>query len=100
IYALLESKGYFWYPKDGEWRREAKQTSEFELANGQPSTVFKMRIMAHPDALPALVRRIEIALQEYGTERITDVSDKVYPNRRGSGARIYAEGKMNQKENL
>lgn len=96
LYTELEAKGFFWYPKDGAWRQEAKQTSEFELANGKPSDVFKIRLMAHPDVLPHLAKRIQIALQSYGSESITEVSEKTYPNRKGAGARVYMSGLMNQ----
>lgn len=94
LYEALEAEGYFWYPKAGAFKAEAKQTSEFELPDGTPTGVFKIRLMAHPAKLPALVKRLEIAISEYGIGQITEVSEKTYPNRAGAGERQYLSGKM------
>lgn len=94
LYESLESAGWFWYPKAGEWKTEAKQTSEFELPDGTPTGVFKIRLMAHPAKLPGLVKRLEIAIADYGIGQITEVSEKTYPNRAGAGERQYLSGLM------
>ncbi len=92
LYSQLEAEGWFWYPKEGVWKQDRPQTSEFQLANGKPSDVFRMRLMAHPDELYGLARRIQIALAEYGADTIIEISERAYPNRNGMGARVYLSG--------
>lgn len=87
VYELLERHNWFWNAKLGEWEHKQYKpsTSVFEADDGEPTGIGKIRVMGHPDDLPALVN----ALKKADGFRVIEISEKNYPNRKGSGARIY-----------
>jgi len=87
VYEALEDNNFFWQPRKGCWeyREHAPSTSVFEADDGTPTGIVKIRIMAHPDDLAPAIKALKSA---YGL-KIVEISDKTYPNRKGTGERVY-----------
>lgn len=95
LYAELEKQGFYWHSRDQEWRTDPPLPQlYFATEDGTPTQHFKIRVMAHPDLLPELAKRIEAAINAYGTDEITRVVTGVLLNKQGAGARIYLEGQI------
>lgn len=82
LYDKLAAAGWFWYPKDSQWKQEAPQTSIFETADGQPTGTVRVRLMGNEQDCKSAVFAIRRTLD------IAEVSEP-YPNRKGPGTRIY-----------
>lgn len=87
IYECLEDKSVFWDAKKGVWEHKEHKpsTSVFEADDGSPTGIGKIRVMAHPNDLSGLIT----ALKKAPGIRVIEISEKTYPNRKGSGERIY-----------
>lgn len=95
LYAELDQRGFYWYSRDQEWRTDPPAPQlYFATEDGQATNHFKIRLMAHPDLLPELAKRIEAAITAYGVDEITRVVTGILPNKIGAGARIYLEGQI------
>lgn len=87
VYQELNDNYFFWNSKKGKWEHKeyAPSTSIFEADDGTPTGIVKIRVMAHPDDLePAIA-----ALKKCPGIRVIEISEKTYPNRKGTGERIY-----------
>jgi len=90
LYATLEKRGYYWDAKNKQWHkgndddraRGKFSGSIFEDSDGNPTGVFRLRIMAHPDELA------EVCVEVCRQLKVLEVSDP-YDNRRGAGTRTY-----------
>jgi len=79
LYRLLESKKHIWDHKQGEWIEGSKSM----FGDDESTGVARLRIMAHPHDVQQAIQYLR------GTNfRIVDISEE-YPNRRGSGVRVY-----------
>jgi hypothetical protein len=67
----------------------------FKDADGEPSGLIRLRIMANPDEIDRAVEQIRVKLHDVA--RMVDLSGH-YPNRKGSGVRVYATLLMNDSE--
>ncbi len=96
LYAILERAGYYWDSSDQRWhqgddhsRAQGKFSgSIFEDADGLPTGVFKLRVIANESEISMVCAEISRAIVNAGIS-VIEVSDKSYPNRRGSGVRVY-----------
>ncbi len=96
LYAILERSGYYWDSGDQQWhqgddhsRAQGKFSgSIFEDADGLPTGVFKLRVMANESEISSVCAEISRAIVNAGIS-VIEVSDKSYPNRRGAGMRVY-----------
>jgi hypothetical protein len=95
IYDALESSGWFWSAKDGEWTQSKISTSMFADDAGDPSGVVRLRLMAHPGDMDQFLELIAKALDSQGIATIE--TSNVYPNRRGAGLRVYLSCKLPRK---
>lgn len=87
VYQELEGNNFFWNSKKGEWqyKEHAPSTSIFEADDGTPTGIVKIRVMAHPDDLGQAINY----LKSCPGMRVIEISEKSYPNRKGTGERIY-----------
>jgi hypothetical protein len=95
LYAALEGQGYYWNSESGEWKQDRDGTARargsfsgsiFEDSDGIPTGVYRLRIMANPEEIAAVCAEVCKSLT------VLEVSQP-YPNRRGSGVRVYITGK-------
>lgn len=85
LYGFLTDKGHIWNAKAGAW--EIGSTSMFSDSDGDATGVVRLRVMAHPDDV---LKAVKLLKQKLGKDaQIVEVSDP-YPNRRGTGVRIYS----------
>lgn len=104
LYALLERAGYYWDSSDQQWHKGDAQSrargqfsgSIFEDEDGLPTGVFKVRLMANGNEIAPVSADVSRALVDAGMS-VIDVSDKAYPNRRGSGVRVYLTCKRKEE---
>lgn len=94
LYRALHERGYAWDNKQGQWVEvdsdfSGGYDSVFELPGGKASGVYHIRIMAHPDDIPAVLEQLQHL-------RIGKTSD-LYPNRKGKGVRVYLNGTLKGK---
>lgn len=87
LYAMLESKGYWWNSKKKAWEKESSKPSPTIFADkkGNASGIMRLRIMCHPDETQWLIQ----ALQKNPEFTVIEVSEKAYANRHGAGERAY-----------
>ena len=84
LYAMLETMGYWWDSSAGAWvKGKPPSASMFEGNDGEATGVVRLRIMGHPTDLEKAIARAKKAF------RVAEVSDKLYPNRKGPGYRAY-----------
>lgn len=84
LYELLHSKKQIWDHKQGKWIEGSKSM----FGDDEPSGVIRIRVMAHPQDVHSAVHYLK------GTNfKIVEVSDE-YPNRRGSGVRVYITAQL------
>lgn len=97
LYEKLAAEGYAWDSQRQAWDKTARpidatgraSESMFIDDDNQPSGVYRLRIMGHPEDLERVIRALHDKLD------IIEVSG-VYPNRRGGGMRVYLTGKLSQ----
>jgi hypothetical protein len=78
-----------WHEGDANSRAKGQFSgSIFEDADGLPIGVFKLRVMANDAEIAGVCAEISRAIVNAGIS-VIEVSDKSYPNRRGSGVRVY-----------
>lgn len=90
-YALLAENGYGWDAKAVKWIKSAREIdsrgriklSMFSDDDGLPSGTYRLRVMAHPDEIEAVIRKLKEVLI------VMEVSEHAYPNRKGQGVRAY-----------
>jgi hypothetical protein len=100
LYAALASAGYAWNSASGKWEKSKRpirtdgtaSQSIFSDDDNQPSGVYRLRVMAHPDEVDNIVRNFQ---RQIGG--VVEVSDH-YPNRKGGGVRVYLTCKVNWDE--
>lgn len=80
LYQLLESQKQIWDHKQGLWAEGTKSM----FGDDSPSGVIRLRVMAHPQDVNQAVNTIA----QQNNLKIIEQSD-LYPNRRGSGVRVY-----------
>ncbi|MEO1289079.1 MAG: hypothetical protein AAFV93_15045 [Chloroflexota bacterium] len=87
VYEALEEQNYFWSSKKGTWeyKKHTPSTSVFQADDGEPTGIIKLRVMSHPDDLREALKRVK----QISGLRIIEISEKTYPNRKGSGVRKY-----------
>lgn len=85
LYQTLESLGYWWDASQGTWvKGKPPSTTIFQDDDGEATGVIRVRLMGHPDDMPKAIAAAKRAF------KVSDVSDP-YPNRKGSGVRIYID---------
>jgi len=90
LYTRLEKAGWWWNAKGGKWQQDDGTDrargrfsgSIFEYSEGIPSGVFRLRVMAHPNEIEAVITEVCARLN------VIEVS-KPYDNRKGAGQRVY-----------
>lgn len=93
LYQMLGQYGYWWDRINGVWSHSLPpSTSEFELDDGTPSGVFKVRVTAHLQQVGDVAAVVAAALSEYGIPVRLKGGPEV--NQTGPGARIYYAGKF------
>lgn len=93
LYQALGEKGYWWDRINGVWSHSLPpSTSEFELNDGTPSGVFKVRVTAHLEQVGDVAAVVAAALREYGIPLTLKGGPEA--NQTGPGARIYYAGKF------
>jgi len=87
LYEALEDDNFYWKAKAGEWQQleHKPSTSVFQADDGTPTGIVKIRVMAHPDDVQKAVQKIKAT----NGLRVIEISEKTYPNRKGTGVRIY-----------
>lgn len=87
LYAMLETKGFWWNGKTRKWEKESTKPSPTIFADkkGNASGLMRLRLMCHPDETQWLIR----ALQKNPEFEVIEVSEKTYANRHGAGERAY-----------
>jgi hypothetical protein len=87
LYALLESKGFWWNGKKKAWEKESTRpsTSIFADKKGKATGIMRLRLMCHPDETEWLIE----ALCDNPHFAVMEVSEKTYANRHGAGERAY-----------
>lgn len=87
VYEALNNANFFWNATSGEWehKQHAPSNSVFQADDGTASGIVKIRIMAHPDDLESAI----MALKKCPGIKVIEISEKTYPNRKGTGERIY-----------
>lgn len=87
VYETLNSDNFFWNPKAGTWehKKHAPSNSVFQADDGTPTGIVKIRVMAHLDDLEQAIAY----LKKCPGMRLVEISEKSYPNRKGTGERIY-----------
>lgn len=87
VYEALNNANFFWDHKSGEWehKQHAPSTSVFQADDGSPTGIVKIRVMAHPDDLESAI----VSLKKCLGLKVIEISEKTYPNRKGTGERIY-----------
>lgn len=85
LYQKLENDHkQIWDHKQGEWMEGNKSM----FGDDEPTGVVRIRVMAHPQDVHNAVHYLK------GTNfKIVEVSDE-YPNRRGSGVRVYITAQL------
>lgn len=79
LYRLLDSRKQIWDSNLGKW----VQGSKSMFGDDEPTGIVCIRVMAHPQDVHDAIHYLK------GTNlKISDVSEE-YPNRRGSGVRVY-----------
>ena len=92
LYKALEGAGYRYDSKTAQWQAarpapnggRVSANSMFETDDGLGSGIVRLRLMAHPSDMQALIDAIKGA----PVLRIDEISLS-YPNRRGTGERVY-----------
>lgn len=87
LYAMLESKGFWWNAKKKAWEKESTRpsTTIFADKKGNATGIMRLRLMCHPDETQWLID----ALHDNPHFTVIEVSDKTYANRHGAGERAY-----------
>ncbi len=87
LYAMLESKGFWWNGKKRQWEKESTKpsTTIFADKKGKPTGIMRLRLMCHPQEVQWLID----ALYDNPHFSVIEVSEKTYPNRHGAGERAY-----------
>jgi len=90
LYRMLFDKGYVWDNHAQEWnyideeaRKFMSNGTTFADADGNPTPLFNLRIMCHPDKVEAVLDAIQTGQFEVGR------ADGPEPNRNGAGVRYY-----------
>jgi len=92
LYDHLTTLGYWWDSSAGEWKKgKAPSTSIFKDDDDLPTGIIRLRLMGHPDDMEA---GIAAARRAYD---VAEVSGQ-YPNRKGSGVRVYITAKLQEPE--
>jgi hypothetical protein len=87
LYAILERSGYYWDSSDQCWHQGDERSRAqgkfsgfiFEDADGLPTGVFKLRVMANETEIATVCAEISRAIVNAGIS-VIEVSDKSYPN--------------------
>lgn len=94
IYERLHDLAWVWDHHDGEWVKIDPQDMEFLPfgslfvdKDGDPTGIFRLRVMAHPEQIDEVVAKLRENL------KVGEVSDH-YPNRKGVGVRVYLTCKL------
>ena len=84
LYDLLEGAGYWWNASAGAWAKgKPPSTSMFTTDDGEATGIVRLRVMGHPADLERAIAGAKKAF------RVAEVSDRLYPNRKGPGYRAY-----------